>query len=308
MLCILLAVSLSLIYNRRSVPLGNDELAYQQTAVGISHKGLWPPLYPLLGSLVGFKLVSLLSLILLIVLLYQIRTDPTSIYLVALCPTIFAYGFNSMSEMLFTLLITAAIWLFVNAENWWQGLLSGLLAVAAYETRYVGIFLLPWMLMIAILEKSKCKLLGLGVAGAGVGLAIAANLWRYGLIAGERPPSRAGIIETAYSLGLAVWAVWLGDGPVFNNPTWILAVLGLIGLVCLLRIPRAYSLSVVCYITLLIITELRIDLDPIQRRYVLPIIPILIVFKAPQSRKWRTALVVISASLALAHAIRGRIV
>lgn len=313
--CAALSVSLSLVYNRHNVPLGSDAEGYLWMAQGGDVKGLWPPFYPFLGSIalrLGFdslNIVSLISLILLIVLIWRISNElelgTVPVLLVALCPTIFAYGWAGMSEMLFTVLMIAAIWTFIHTETGKQGIAAGVFTILAYETRYIGEFLVLWMIVMLIWNRNRWKFLALGISVIGIVSSMAINLWKYGMLAGERPESHTAFISTVKSLGLAVWAVWLGDGTMIRLAYWPLAIAGLIALGWILWKRSPYSLAIACYLGLLIVAELFVPLNPPDRRYLLPVVPLIIIVSYERLKRFAVPLIIVAGVIAIVHASRG---
>lgn len=317
-LCLFLAVGLSLIYSRRDLPLGHDEGYYLQMANGTAPdlKGVWPPLFPAIGSVVlklgfsGLEVISLVSLCLLLILLSRILIESgksqLGVVLVTLCPAVFAYGWAAMSELLFALLITLAIWLFVKTEKWWQGLLSGILVVLSYQTRYLGQFLVGWMLLMILFKRNRWQVMTFVVGLVGVAASMIINVLRYRMVAGERTPSHYGLLDNLYYLGLTPWTVWIGEGPLLRHPSVPLSIAGVVVIAWALIVKeRAYSLAIACYLGLLIVVEMIIAVDPINRRYILPVLPLAIALNADKLKRYQWIVIGLAGLASLAHALRG---
>ena len=88
------SVGLSLAYNRRGhLPIG-DAAGYLFMAQGGNVKGIWPPFFPFLGSLalkLGFgslRIVSHVTLVLFIIVVFQIAREFYADYTPALLPRV----------------------------------------------------------------------------------------------------------------------------------------------------------------------------------------------------------------------------
>ena len=344
MLAVLVGILLTLVYNRRPVETpGCDQAIYMavgQSMAGGAHiddRATFPPLYPFasslflrlgLNTLLSFHLTCLVSFILLILLLARISNElglgSIPVLVIVTCPSVFAYGWTEMSEMLFTLLATAAIWTFLHLNSTPQALVSAVLIVLSYETRYVGEFLLLALGVVTMIEylrgqPIRHKLLALLIGVTGLISSMALNYWRYGRTAGDRPSSQLNMPMIFHDLGLGLWMTWFGDGPVSKLTfiSWPLALVSLAALCYLLfdslkGAPpiRTLAITVISYLLLLVAAEDTVFLDAIRRRLLMPIIPmiILLCFHRLQIYKRGLApLLVASISIAVVHMIKGRV-
>jgi len=315
----LVAIIWTVGYNRRFLPLVGDAAVYQNETGQITSGHLpstndFPFLYPTaaafltevgLSPRVALSSISVVCMLALLLLIYrQGGVVPAAI--VAVSPAVMMFGVAAMSEMLFAALFAASVVLFL-AQRWF---LASVVTLLAFETRYIGVSILLFMLLVVALGVSRtaAQIKAIGLTTLMMGAAIGANFLLYGSAMGSRSPSRVGLIRNVLDLGRSLLSSWAGEGPL-HLATGIAAVmLSAVALAALLFIlvrssQRGWSLAVLAYCITLVASESTVAIDQIGRRLMMPIIPLLVLCAFRGSKRYEFA--GLALLISLPHLIRG---
>ncbi len=312
----LVAILWTVVYNRRFLPLQGDAADYEARTLQIASghlpaSAMWRPFYTAVAAIlvkaglsarIALSAVSLIAMLSLLLLVYR-EGGWVPMAITAVSPALMLFGIAAVSEMLFALLFLAAVILFLS-DKW---LLASLVTFMAFETRYAGISLLLFMFLVLVLNKfqslSKLKALILSTLLIGAGFAF--NKIVYGTLAEDRPRSTTGVLANIHDLGAAFAASWIGDAPLrLPVVSWIVAVAALSGVAAILvKTKPGWALAVLSYCVFYVTSESLFATDHINRRVIMPMIPLLILCAFWRSRRYE--FVIIAVLISLPHLIRG---
>ena len=335
----LVAMAAALFFCRADIHFGDDAATYVDAARSlISGLGfatsnedatkpavlapivLWPPGYPLLIAALGTLgvdleraslCVGLISYVGLIALCMRIarkwsgnKSRWATAAILALSPRLWEFSTDGYSDLLFSVLVVAAV---VAAEvrsgRWRVPLLAATVAAAAY-VRYIGVFLFPAMVAIACLRNSRLTvrqaLLSSVLAGLAVTPLFLRNMAVTATVSGNRPAAGETLLENLSDAGVGVGSLYVPssffryDSP--NVPAFAAGVAGLcvLGVVIwvLVRVIRggygdgdnradgavipALALVSLTYLAVMITLRSVIYFDALsQPRMLLPLVPLL---------------------------------